>query len=140
MLSDFLSRTTQWAEEHPDIVGLALVGSNARNAAGPDSDIDLSILCKDPDGLLLITRWITLFGQAREIYLEDYGPTRSLRVFYKDGLEVEFGIADPSWVSLPLDPGTRGVLADGARVLYDPLGLLNEAVGAAQDDKRNHRE
>ncbi|MEX2557641.1 MAG: nucleotidyltransferase domain-containing protein [Actinomycetota bacterium] len=28
------------------------------------------------------------------------------------------------WVALPLDPGTRQVVADGFEVLYDPDGLL----------------
>jgi hypothetical protein len=43
----------------------------------------------------------------------------SLRVRYADGLEVEFGIADRTWASAPLDPGTRRVIEDGCIVLFD---------------------
>jgi hypothetical protein len=43
----------------------------------------------------------------------------SLRVWYADGLEVEFGIADRDWASAPLDAGTRRVLEEGLVVLFD---------------------
>jgi hypothetical protein len=42
----------------------------------------------------------------------------SLRVWYADGPEVEFGFATPGWMASPLDDGTRKVLEDGFRVLY----------------------
>jgi hypothetical protein len=39
---------------------------------------------------------------------------------------VELGFAPSSWATVPLDPGTRRVLADGHRVIYD-TGLLAAA-------------
>lgn len=45
-LSNLISR---WVDEKPDILGIALVGSHARNEARIDSDIDLVILCKEPN-------------------------------------------------------------------------------------------
>ena len=37
------------------------------------------------------------------------------------GLEVEVGVAPPSWATTDLvDPGTRGVVEDGMRIGYDP--------------------
>jgi hypothetical protein len=44
---------------------------------------------------------------------------QSLRVFYRNGLEVEFGLTDPAWAALPLDEGTRQVIAGGMRVLFE---------------------
>ncbi|MEW1654203.1 nucleotidyltransferase domain-containing protein [Streptomyces sp. NPDC093707] len=41
------ARITHWAAGRPDIVGLLLVGSYARNAARPDSDIDIVLLTTD---------------------------------------------------------------------------------------------
>lgn len=32
---------------------------------------------------------------------------------------LEFGIVEPSWISLPLDDGTRKVLSDGYKVIID---------------------
>ena len=48
-----------------------------------------------------------------------YGACTSIRVWYKDGPEVEFGIVEPSWMSMPLDDGTHKVLSDGYKVVID---------------------
>ena len=127
----FLEAVSKWAESREDILGLALIGSHARDEARPDSDIDLTVLCESIDALVSDQDWAGLFGEIRKIGTERYGPTRSVRVFYENGLEVEFGIAEDSWVKLPLDSGTRRVISDGIRVLYDPGGLLADARNAA---------
>jgi predicted nucleotidyltransferase len=129
-LTDFVGEVTQWAEERPDIVGLAMVGSHARDAGRPDSDVDLVVLCADPSSLVHRDDWTARFGEVRDVGMEDYGAVRSLRVFYQDGLEVEFGITDSTWARVPLDAGTRKVISDGIRILYDPRGLLREAKNA----------
>ena len=41
------------------------------------------------------------------------------------GLEIEYNFSTPSWASLPVDAGTRRVLNDGVKILYDPTGLLD---------------
>ena len=47
------------------------------------------------------------------------------------GLEVEFGVAPPSWAATdPVDEGTRRVVTDGALVLYDPKGILARLLDA----------
>ena len=48
----------------------------------------------------------------------------ALRVWYKDGKEVEFGIVDPSWISIPLDAGTYKVLSDGYKLVVDKKGYF----------------
>lgn len=40
-------------------------------------------------------------------------------------------LLDIDWAALPLDGGTKQVLADGVRILYDPRGLLENARRAA---------
>jgi len=128
LLKGFLADAKSWARECSGIVALALVGSYARNEARPDSDIDLVVLCTNPAGFHQDTAWISRFGKVQQMGAEDYGKTQSLRVFYVNGLEVEFGIADPTWVSIPLDEGTKRVLTDGVQILHDPQGLLARAV------------
>jgi predicted nucleotidyltransferase len=130
-LADLLADVTRWALAHRDVLGLALVGSHARERARADSDVDLVILCADPPTLIRNPDWITRFGEVERSALEDYGALRSLRVFYRAGPEVEFGITSPAWAAIPLDPGTRGVISGGMRVLYDPRGLLERARRAA---------
>ena len=124
-----IGKVKRWAAGRVDIVGVALVGSHARGVARPDSDVDLVLLCADPE-LLTDTNWISEFGQVRSFELEDYGALQSVRVHYQDAVEVEFGIADRSWARIPLDPGTRKVLVGGVRILYDPELLLRAAIDA----------
>ena len=50
---------------------------------------------------------------------EYYGACTSIRVQYEDGREVEFGIVEPPWISMPLDNGTYRVLSDGYKIIID---------------------
>jgi predicted nucleotidyltransferase len=113
-----------WAEAQPGVVALALVGSYARGVAGPDSDVDLMILCEQPERYVQETGWVRCFGPVERWAVEDWGNVSSVRVWYSGGPEVEFGLAAPDWAAQPLDEGTRRVLADGFLVLHDPRGLL----------------
>lgn len=108
-----------WAAPQRHVIGVALVGSYARQAATPESDVDLVIVSDRPEALLSNTDWVRAFGSALRIEREDWGRVTSLRVWYVDGLEVELGIADRRWAAAPLDAGTRRVVEDGCVVLLD---------------------
>lgn len=129
-VSSFLEEFSKWAAGRPDVVAAALVGSQARSNATPSSDVDLVILCEAPDDMLA-GDWPLMFGEVESRSIEDYGALRSLRVYYRGGIEVEFGVARPSWAKVPLDAGTQVVLANGARILHDPGQLLQVATCAA---------
>jgi predicted nucleotidyltransferase len=131
-IATFLDTVRRWGAERSDLVGIALVGSHARGTSGPDSDIDLVILSECPEKLL-DEDWPPRFGGVASSAIEEYGALTSRRIFYENGLEVEFGIAGPEWASIPLDAGTRTVLADGVKVLYDPQRLLRDANDAAAE-------
>jgi hypothetical protein len=49
----------------------------------------------------------------------------------RSGLLVEFGFASAGWAVVPLEAGTRRVLEDGHRVLFDD-GILTAASEAAK--------
>ncbi len=132
-LARFLDDLTAWVTSRPDVLGLALVGSHARGAAHPDSDVDLVMLCQNPAALANSKDWVAQFGEVREVLPEQYGIVPALRVFYEGGLEVEYGLNPLVWVDIPLDAGTRRVISDGMRILYDPAGLLRKAQIAAAD-------
>ncbi|HSP64419.1 MAG TPA: nucleotidyltransferase domain-containing protein [Pyrinomonadaceae bacterium] len=120
----FLDKFSGWASLRPDIEGVALVGSYARDVANEESDVDLIILTKQPGRYLSDPSWASAFGEVGNRKLEDWGRVKSLRVFYKDGLEVEYGFAVPDWANLPGVPGTHRVVSDGMKILFDPRGLL----------------
>lgn len=113
-----------WAEAEPRIAAVALVGSHARGAARPGSDVDLVVLCDDADAFVDDPRWLHRFGTPTRHARERWGAVRSIRVWYENGLEVEFGFAAPSWAATPLDDGTLRVVAGGFRVVFDRNALL----------------
>jgi predicted nucleotidyltransferase len=118
-VDEFLTQFTAWASAQPNILGAALVGSYARGTAKETSDVDLVVLARQPEPYLQTTDWTHQFGQIQRNQTEDYGRLISLRVWYADGLEVEFGLTDESWAAVPLDEGSRRVIADGMRVLFE---------------------
>ncbi len=124
-IRDFIDAFTQWATTQPDIQAIALVGSYARNAATEPSDIDFVILTGEPSKYLENPEWINQFGSVERQQTEDYGKVTSLRVWYVNGREVEYGISLPDWAALPLDAGTQRVIQDGMRVLFERSALLS---------------
>jgi len=121
----FLIEFTDWAQAQPDIEAVALVGSYARDAATETSDVDLVVITSQPDRYLGNRGWLERFGQVHRRQIEDYGKLTSIRVWYTDGREVEYGITDESWAALPLDDGTQRVISDGMRVLLERKPILN---------------
>ena len=129
-VSKFLETVTEWARQRRDIRGLALVGSHARGTATPESDVDLMILCRHPAALLRDEDWTDQFGDVDTSSTERYGATTSIRVFYRNGIEAEFGVVTDSWARIPMDSGTLRLISDGMQILHDPDGLLEVALDA----------
>lgn len=61
-LSDLLSKLKDWGERSSVVDSILLVGSHARNSAGPDSDIDVVIISTNPEVLLSEQTWVHSFG------------------------------------------------------------------------------
>ncbi len=121
----FLQRLVEWAKNKPDLMALALIGSHARGKASSESDVDLILLLRNPDAYLKNRDWVSKFGKPARIVKEDWGKVTSLRVFYTDGLEVEYGLSDFEWGSDPSDEGEAHVIRDGLIVLYEKDGHLS---------------
>lgn len=127
--STVIESVTQWATVQQDVAGLVLVGSYAAQRARMASDVDLVLLTTDVQRHLRGVDWIeSVDRRAAVIRTQVWGPLTERRVRLRSGLHVELGIAPPSWVALPLDPGTAKVLHGGCRVLYDPDDLLADAL------------
>ncbi|MGO4300679.1 nucleotidyltransferase domain-containing protein [Leifsonia sp. RAF41] len=125
-----MDAVARWAESSPDVRAVALVGSYARSAERMASDVDLVVLAGDPD-TLADSDWFTVLEPgARLLRSMRWGPVRERRYRLPSGLIVELGVAPLSWAAVPLDRGTRRVLVDGFRLLYDD-DLLGPAAEAA---------
>lgn len=135
----FLSEVTDWARGTPGILAVALVGSHARGSADETSDVDLLLICESPDSLLTNRVWAGNFGSIMRQEVEAWGKVRSLRVWYQDGLEAEFGLAGRDWAADPDDSGDARVIADGIQVLVDRRRWLELRIQAFGRDASGSR-
>ncbi len=126
-IRDFLEAFVNWASAHEDVQAIALVGSYARGEARDDSDIDLVLLTDQSQKYLEELKWIERFGVVEKQQTEDYGKLTSIRVWYQNGYEVEYGITTPDWAAIPLDAGTQEVIRDGIIVLFERGNLLSRS-------------
>lgn len=135
-----LELITVWFQERPGVAAIALVGSHARSAARPDSDIDLVILVDDPQVYRHDQDWLNALvaSELNDAIVrsqdEDYGPLWSRRVFLASRHEIEFGFATRSWAATePLDSGTQQVVRDGCQALYDPHAIIKHLIAAVHE-------
>ncbi|MBI5652390.1 MAG: nucleotidyltransferase domain-containing protein [Chloroflexi bacterium] len=119
LFSTFLSHLKTWSQQQPDITGVLLVGSHARGTARADSDVDLIILTTQPQRYLDSITFAEEFGAIAKWQTKDWGRVISRHVWYRDGLEVEFGITLSDWAEQPLDEGTHRVIANGMKIIFD---------------------
>lgn len=128
LTSPFFKKLVLWAENNSTIEGIFLVGSYAHGTEKPTSDIDLVIISHNPSLLLDDNTWIYSFDTVTKIQREDWGKLISLRVFFHNHQEIEFGITDLNWISTnPVDTGTKEVVQNGYTILYDRMGLLEKS-------------
>ena len=57
-VTSLLNDLTKWAESRPEILGVALIGSYARDEATVDSDVDLVLLTSAPKEFIEKPEWI----------------------------------------------------------------------------------
>jgi hypothetical protein len=122
----YIEKVRLWLNGDDNVLALALVGSYARKQARPDSDIDFLIICEDITLLEKDISWIDQFGKVKSHNKEHWGTITSVRVFYADGQEVEFGLAPKSWADIPVDAVTRSVVSDGMIILKDINNILGK--------------
>ena len=113
-----LATLRSWAQGRPDIVAIGLAGSWARGDARMDSDVDVVLLTDDQVPYLEDDAWVYEMGGVGLVWTRMWGPVTERRFALPSGLEVELGVASPSWaVTDPVDEGTRRVVADGVSVV-----------------------
>jgi len=124
-VDSFLFEFKRWAATEASILAVAFIGSHARGTSTTESDVDLVVVVSFPNIYLKHRQWTSLFGNVERDRIEDYGNCTSLRVWYSDGLEVEYGFVDESCAALPLGEGTRKIVTDGMKVIFERKPLLS---------------
>ena len=122
----FINEIKQWGTENTNIKSIIIVGSYARGTNKATSDIVLIIITTNKDEMLNNQNFIELFGEVERTQTEYYGACTSVRVWYKNGPEVEFGLVTPDWIAQPLDKGTYIVLSDGYNIIIDKNKYFND--------------
>lgn len=125
-----LHAVAEWAARQPHICAVALVGSWARGDADMGSDLDIIILSDDPGPLIQSDGWWSFLGDTEVIRTQAWGIVLERRLRLACAVEVELDIAPRTWARIPPDAGTRKVLSNGARPLFDPEGLLQRAIAS----------
>jgi len=90
------------------------------------SDIDLCILTTEKSEIISNLNIFYQFGNSEKVNIEYYGAVTSIRVWYRNGFEVEYGIAEISWIDRPLDSGTHQVLSDGYKIIVDKCDYFKD--------------
>ena len=113
-----LAAFADWAPMHDDVVAVGLVGSWARGAARPDSDVDVVVVSTTPEARVAAADWPAGLSAATVLRRRRWGVLVETRLGLPDGLEVEVGVVGVGWTRP--DAGTARVVRDGMRILYDP--------------------
>ncbi len=128
-----LARMRLWASGRPDVIAVGLAGSWSHGDARMDSDVDILLLTAEKRLYLGDEAWVRDLGSLRMVKTEQWGPLTERRFVLPSDLEVEVGIAPPSWAATdPVDPGTRRVVEDGVSIVYDPDGFLTRLLDACR--------
>lgn len=126
-----LDAVRRWAPGRRDLHAVALIGSWARGDAHAGSDVDLVLVTDTPSRYLEDAWWARTLGAVAVVRTQRWGVLTERRMMILGGLEVEFGIVGPDWVSTtPVDAGTARVVADRVVALHDPSALLARLVAA----------
>jgi len=121
----FLFEFKRWAATEAGIHAVALMGPYAHKMATEVSDVDLIVVVSSPNIYLKYRQWTGLFGNVVREQTEFYEKCTSLRVWYDEGIEVEYGFVDESWAALPVDDETRKIISDGMKVMFERKPLLS---------------
>ena len=143
-LDTVLDIMVHFGKEYQEILAIGLCGSWARGEAHEDSDIDLVFVVQDQH-TFKSTDWIKElnFSQMNDQIAfykdQEYGRVWSRHVFLKSGIEIEFSFTDESWADINnLDSGTKKVVSDGYKILYDPTFILDGLVNKVLDIQESH--
>ena len=138
-LNSIVDAIADWAIARDDIRALALVGSWARGNPHQGSDVDLLLLSDLADSYQHLPQWLTEIDFTKSGFRQHssesakYGVVWSQYVRLLPDVEVEVSFAKCFWAQTdPIDSGTRSVVEDAFRIIFDKDGLLTKLVYAVK--------
>ena len=146
-IADAAALTTavaDWAIKRDDIRAMALAGSWARGNPRRGSDLDLLLLSDLAPAYRRSRKWLTGIDfrkagfRLRSSEGAAYGAVWSLHIHLYPSARVELAFAGCAWANTnPIDAGTRSVVMDGFRIMFDRNGMLAKLVEALPANNRD---
>ncbi len=132
-----VSAVNSWAIERGDMRAMALVGSWARGTQTQVSDIDLLLLSDRAHDYRHSPEWLTEIdfrGSGYRLHSSEstnYGVVWSQHVHLLPPADVELTFAKCCWAQTePVDGGTRSVVKDAFKIIFDKDRILAKLVAA----------
>jgi hypothetical protein len=136
-----INTVTHWATKCDDIRAMALLGSWARGNPRQTSDVDLLFLTDQTKKYRHRRKWLSEIACRTAGYTVQssdcaaYGDVWSLHVHLLPTAEVELTFANCSWAKTdPIDSGTRRVVKDAFRIIFDKDGILAKLADAVMSE------
>jgi hypothetical protein len=132
-----IGAVSSWAIKRGDMRAMALVGSWARGDQSQVSDIDLLLLSDCAHEYRQSPEWLTEIDFRGTGYRLDssesasYGVVWSRHMHLLPPAEVELTFAECRWAQTePVDGGTRSVVKDAFKIIFDKDRMLSKLVAA----------
>jgi uncharacterized protein len=139
-VNTIMAAVADWALMRDDMRAMAMLGSWVRGNPRPDSDLDLLLLSDLARDYQRCRTWLTEIDfrsagfRLRSNESAIYGVAWSQHVYLLPAAEVELTFAKCSWANTdPVDTGTRVVVKDAFRIIFDRDGILAKLVGAVNE-------
>jgi len=115
----------------PEIVGIAMFGSQIHDTARKNSDIDVLILTPDVEKHFVNDGFVSCFGSFRYARREKWFSGETIRSFYREEHgQIEYNFVKPEWAALPANKEARRIIKDGMKIVHDPHGILEKLQNA----------
>ncbi|MFL5972669.1 MAG: aminoglycoside 6-adenylyltransferase, partial [Gaiellaceae bacterium] len=90
-----LGSVLAWAQRDDNVIALITTGSASRSDARRDefSDLDVEVIARDPEPLLIDDRWFMAFGEVWVVLRFDERQYPTRLVIYDGGSKVDFTVA-----------------------------------------------
>lgn len=123
-IQKFINHVSEWGNAEKEITSIIVIGSYAREIKTDATNIEIGILTENITYFTEDVSFVQQFGAVSKVEKVKWGTVMSIHVWYEDGLEVDFGIANKDWMTNPLAEETKRILNQGYKVLMDKEQLF----------------
>lgn len=118
-IANFINDVERWTRIQDTIHALILVGAYGRGEHDKNAAIHFHLITTTPKLYTDNPSFVNNFGVVVESSIKQNGIVTSLQIWYSSGIEADFSITTPIWISTPLEEETKKTLSAGYKVILD---------------------